>query len=158
MSLPQSHRLHQLSLLAALRHLRAHQIWLQQRQIINDLRARELQNARRTRTTQDILEYGCSEKDDRLRKAMERLYAVRESQPLFSTYLACPELLPELQRGALKCFAVSAGALFSDLEQQSADDQDIVSRPSVVNIQLPSGATIRAIPRRPGAPSSALPH
>ena len=155
MSLSKSHPLQQQSLRTAQRFLRAHRIWLQQRQIINDLRERESQNALRTRSPQDLLACGCSEKYDRLRVALDRLYEVRESQPLFRTYLASPEIMPTLQRGALKSLAVFTDSLDSCLDQ-SGDAEDFGF--SVVDIPVPPGANLRTTPRCPGAPSLALPH
>ena len=155
MSLSKSHPLQQQSLRTAQRFLRAHGIWLQQRQIINDLRERESQNALRTRSPQDILAHGCSEKYDRLRVALDRLTEVRESQPLFSAYLASPEIMPTLQRGALKSLAVFTDSLDYCLDQ-SVDAEDFGF--AVVDIPIPPGAKLSTTPRCPGAPSLALPH
>lgn len=134
-----SHQLHQLGLHQAQQRARVRWMWLNRRSAINDRRTRELQN---------VIKYGRSELDDQLRKEMDRLYETRGR-----AFCGDNDVIPELQRGALN------GKLTTQSSDLEKDDSDPVVA-SVVDIPVlpPRVSNLRQTPRRPGAPSAALPH
>ena len=94
---------------------------------------------------------GVTERDDRLRQAMDRLYEVRESLPMFRTYLECAKLLPPLQRAAIRAEIENSGDEFERETEVRDKAKDVNhSAPPV----FPPGVTnIQRSPRRPGAPA-----
>ncbi len=139
MSMSFSHPLHQLCLRQAQQRARARGIWISQREIINDRRTRELPN---------VLKCGSTELDDQLRKAMDRLYETRGR-----AFCGDDDSIPGLQRGALNGeFDTQPSALETD------DSDPVVASFVDIPVLPPSVSNLRQTPRRPGAPSSALPH
>lgn len=116
--------------------------WKMLRQTINDLKTKELKN---------VIELGRqTEKDICLSLAMDRMYQVRESQPIFLVNgLDVRSLTQSNANGT------TGGAM--QLEQLEIAEMAISSF-SIVDSQsiTPPGVTnLRQSPRRPGAPSSA---
>lgn len=113
--------------------------WHEQRQKINDLRTRELPN---------VSKYGSTQRDDQLRQAMDRLYETRGR-----AFSRDDDSIPELQRSALMVESDTLLAVPENDNRNSVVDSFVdlpVLPPGVINI--------RQAPRRPGAPSAALPH
>ena len=79
---------------------------------------------------------------------MNRLYEVRESQPIFTTYLNSPEILPQVQRGAMP--AVNTEPFETLVKFVEDMDADIATAP----VLPPGVVNVQKTPRRPGAPST----
>ena len=141
MSLSRSHTLHRERYRTAQHWLRAADAWLQMRARIDELRMRELRN-------------GDTERDDRLRAARDRLYAVRESQPLFNTYQE-KGVIADLSGCARQADRV--GDELNDVNDaitvDRQSDRDCFEGDPPTNL-FPSGVSnIIQTPRRPGAPA-----
>ena len=137
MSLSRRHPLHRELFRTAQRCLRAADAWLHQRERINDLRLRHVHNGDAAR--------------DVCRAAMDRLYEVRDSQPLFSMYQET---------------GVMAGLLTCARQAESINDQDdalaaerqadcaCVEAPPILPVFPPGVVNIHQTPCRPGAPAT----
>lgn len=135
MPLSFSHPLHQLRLRDAQRRRCVRELWLGLKDNINGLRTRELPN---------VIKYGSTELDDRLRLAMDRLYETRGR-----AFSGDDDVISDLQHGALNQEFFNTQP--SHLEK---DDSDLVVA-SFVDIPMlpPSVSNLRQTPRRPVAPS-----
>ena len=143
MSLPKSHELRQ-RLPALVQQMdQRQQLWLKIRQKINDLCTNELPDVMR----------GNTGRFDLLREAMDRLYEVRESTPIFTPDY---KLLPALQRSVL----LVASDTHLVAVQEAGNDAAASNVNWCVDIPLlpPGVDNIRSSLRRPGAPFAALPH
>jgi len=132
------HPLHRERFRTALQCLRAADAWLHQRERVNDLRLRHLHNGDAAR--------------DVCQAALDRLYEVRESQPLFSTYQE-----KGVMAGLLMC-ARQAESIDDDqadaLGAERQADCDCVEAPPLMPVFPPGVENIRQTPRRPGAPAT----
>lgn len=130
----------ELSLRTAQRQSCVHRKWLEQREIINKLRTRELEN---------VIKHGSTAKDDQLREAMERLYKTRGQA--FSGVDTSPAVLQHTSLRSLD----DGGAV----EVERALDQLSEAATALAPPLLPPGTkNIRAIPRCPAAPNRLTSH
>lgn len=130
-------RLRELSLRTAQRQSCVHREWLEQRETINKLRTRELDN---------VIKHGNTAKDDRLREAMTRLYETRGR-----AFSGVDTSLTELQRAALNKVIVV-------VEVGRIDAQPAIFALPAVPILPPGQNNIRATPRQPTAPTAPALH
>lgn len=142
MSSARRHPLYRLLLREAQVLSRQRDCWQMLRKSINDLKNRELKN---------VIALGQqTEKDIRLSLAMDRMYRVRECQPIF--------LVNGLDmRSLMRSNANETTDQALQLEQLEIAEMAISSFPVSDSppITPPGVTSIRRTPRRPGAPSTA---
>lgn len=116
--------------------------WKMLRQAINDLKTKELKS---------VIALGRqTEKDIRLSLAMDRMYQVRESQPIFLVNGLDMQSLTQSNANRTTGVALQLEQL--EIAEMATSSFSIVDSPSIA----PPGVTnLRQTPRRPGAPSVA---
>ena len=163
MSHTNSHLLTQEKLRSARRQVQMRTFWLKQREIIEDKISREQkkliglirenENFGKIYRETGSVSFWDSTRNDQLHRLMVLLYEVRESAPMFNTYLESDRLFPELQRAALRVEAKATAVIDNaDTLVASAKVMDIaLAAPPV----FPPGVeNIHKSPRRPGAPAT----
>lgn len=134
--------LHRLFLREAQVLSRRKDCWLLLRDRINDLRSKERKNV--------IAANAQTETDIRLSLAMDRMYQVRECQPIF-------RVQDVDMRSSMQSASAEATGEQLQLEQLEIAEMTISAFPIVKSppIKPPGVTSIRQTPRRPGAPSTA---
>lgn len=140
MSSTRRHSIRRLELRNAQVLLRQRDCWLRLRQSITGLRTRELKN---------VIALGRqTDKDICLSLAIDRMYQVRESSPIF-------DVKESAERSAMQSVAIE---LTSDALQREIVEKETSSAFPVADsppVTPPGVKNVRQTPRRPGAPSTA---
>ena len=140
-----------------------HSHWQQQEQTIQELQSRETKKLIDLFRENELLgkiyretgntRFFDSTRTEQLRLALGRLYEVRDSVPMFGTYLESDRLLPAQHRAAINVTARNHESVFErdDYAEMLAEvDRVALAAPPIL---APGVKNIQKSPRRPGAPA-----